>query len=117
MQETMLYVVLKEEEHEEINITPEYDENNLEQIGNDYITGIQMYQDMNEKLRKWAMKIIIGMIQDKIAEWEVRRYALDNYNKGILTSEDLDIIDEMYKEEEPIESEQVDAQVNEQDIL
>lgn len=70
---------------------------------------------MNERLRKWAMKIIIGMIQDKIAEWEVRRYALDNYNKGILTSEDLDKIDEMYKEEEPVESEQVDEQVSEQD--
>ena len=35
--------ILKEEENEEINITPEYDENNLEQIGNDYIKGIQMY--------------------------------------------------------------------------
>ena len=58
-QETMLYVVLKEEENEEINITPEYDENNLEQIGNDYIKGIQMYQDMNEinKLRDELNKL------------------------------------------------------------
>lgn len=70
---------------------------------------------MNEKLRKWTMKIIIGMIQDKIAEWEVRRYALDYYNKGILTSEDLDKIDEMYKEEEPVEPvDTVDTAENEQ---
>ena len=72
---------------------------------------------MNERLRKWTMKIIIGMIQDKIAEWEVRRYALDNYNKGILTSEDLDKIDEMYKEEtadtaDTAETEQIDTEAD-----
>ena len=64
-QETMLYVVLKKQEDEEVDLTPGYDENNLEEIGNDYAKGIQMYQDLNEKLR-----IESNNINQKIKELE-----------------------------------------------
>ena len=64
-QETMLFVVLKDQENDEFNLTPQYDENNLDEIGNDYLKGIQIYQDLNEKLRQES-----NMINQKIKELE-----------------------------------------------
>ena len=73
-QETMLYVLLKDEEDEEINLTPQYDDKALDEIGNDYIKGIQTYQDLNEKLRQESNTInqkikdlekAIGMIKNQ----------------------------------------------------
>ena len=70
----MLYVLLKDEEDEEINLTPQYDEKALDEIGNDYIKGIQTYQDLNEKLRQESNTInqkikdlekAIGMIKNQ----------------------------------------------------
>ncbi len=87
----MLYVVLKEEENEEINITPEYDENNLEQIGNDYIKGIQMYQDMNEKLRQES-----NIINQKIKDLEKTLGMIKN-QKTLKDDKDKAIIDRKSK--------------------
>ena len=42
-QESMLYVVLKEQENEEFDISPRIDESNLDEIGTDYTKGIQIY--------------------------------------------------------------------------
>ena len=59
---------------EEINLTPQYDEKALDEIGNDYIKGIQTYQDLNEKLRQESNTInqkikdlekAIGMIKNQ----------------------------------------------------
>ena len=58
---------------------------------------------MNEFLRKFVMKTILEMIDNNKPEWEVRKYALDWYSKGILTEEDLQEIDERYKQPEPVE--------------
>ena len=90
-QETMLYVVLKEEENEEINITPEYDENNLEQIGNDCIKGIQMYQDMNEKLRQES-----NIINQKIKDLEKTLGMIKN-QKTLKDDKDKAIMDRKSK--------------------
>ena len=64
-QEAIVSVVLKEKENEEFNLTPEYDKNDLDEIGNDYIKGIQIYQDLNEKLRQES-----NAINQKIKELE-----------------------------------------------
>ena len=64
-QESMLYIVLKEQENEGFDITPQYDENNLEEIGNDYTKGIKIYQDLNEKMRQES-----NLINQKIKELE-----------------------------------------------
>ena len=64
-QETMLYVVLKEQEKEDFSITPKYEEANLEDIGTDYEKGIQYYQDLNEKMRQDS-----NMINQRIKELE-----------------------------------------------
>lgn len=57
---------------------------------------------MNEFLRNFVMKTILKMIDNNIAEWQVREYALGWYSKGVLTEEDLQEIDDRYKVE-PVE--------------
>lgn len=58
---------------------------------------------MNEFLRNFVMKTILKMIDNNIAEWQVREYALGWYSKGVLTEEDLQEIEARYKEVEPTE--------------
>ena len=55
---------------------------------------------MNEFLRNFVMTTILKMIDNNVAEWQVREYALGWYTKGVLTEEDLQTIDEKYKEKE-----------------
>lgn len=55
---------------------------------------------MNEFLRNFVMTTIMKMIDNNVAEWQVREYALGWYTKGVLTEEDLQTIDDKYKEEE-----------------
>lgn len=55
---------------------------------------------MNELLRNFVMTTILKMIDNNVAEWEVRQCALGWYTKGVLTEEDLQTIDEKYKEKE-----------------
>lgn len=57
---------------------------------------------MNEFLRNFVMKTILKMIDNNIAEWQVREYALGWYSKGVLTEEDLQEIEDKYKVE-PVE--------------
>jgi hypothetical protein len=57
---------------------------------------------MNEFLRNFVMKTILEMIDKNKPEWEVRKFALDWYSKGILTEEDLQEIEDRYKPE-PVE--------------
>ena len=64
-QESMLYVVLKEQENEEFDISPRIDESNLDEIGTDYTKGIQIYQDLNEKMRQES-----NLINQRIKELE-----------------------------------------------
>lgn len=65
---------------------------------------------MNEFLRNFVMTTILKMIDNNVAEWQVREYALGWYTKGVLTEEDLQTIDDKYKEKE--ETEQLDTEVN-----
>ena len=64
---------------------------------------------MNEFLRNFVMTTILKMIDNNVAEWQVREYALGWYTKGVLTEEDLQTIDDKYKKvpeetpEEPAE--------------
>lgn len=68
---------------------------------------------MNEFLRNFVMTTILKMIDNNVAEWQVREYALGWYTKGILTEEDLQTIDEKYKEkEEPEETPEEPAEEN-----
>ena len=53
---------------------------------------------MNEFLRNFVMTTILKMIDSDRPEWEVRQIALGWYTKGVLTEEDLQTIDEKYKE-------------------
>lgn len=55
---------------------------------------------MNEFLRNFVMTTILKMIDNNVAEWQVREYALGWYTKGVLTEEDLQTIDDKYKEKE-----------------
>jgi hypothetical protein len=64
---------------------------------------------MNEFLRKFVMKTINEMIDKNKPEWEVRKFALDWYSKGIITEEDLQEIDERYKQPELVEDDTVDT--------
>lgn len=74
---------------------------------------------MNEFLRNFVMTTILKMIDNNVAEWEVRKDALGWYTKGVLTEADLQIIDEKYKEkevpeettEEPLE-ENIESEAN-----
>ena len=65
---------------------------------------------MNEFLRNFVMTTILKMIDNNVAEWQVREYALGWYTKGVLTEEDLQTIDDKYKEKE--ETEQLNTEVN-----
>ena len=58
---------------------------------------------MNDFLREFVMETIREMINAGKAEWEVRKYALDWYSKGVLTQEDLQEIEDRYKQPEPVE--------------
>lgn len=60
---------------------------------------------MNEFLRNFVMTTILKMIDNNVAEWQVREYALGWYTKGVLTEEDLQTIDEKYKEDEQLNTE------------
>ena len=60
---------------------------------------------MNEFLRNFVMTTILKMIDNNVAEWQVREYALGWYTKGILTEEDLQTIDEKYKEDKQLNTE------------
>lgn len=60
---------------------------------------------MNEFLRNFVMTTILKMIDNNVAEWQVREYALGWYTKGILTEEDLQTIDEKYKKDEQLNTE------------
>lgn len=51
---------------------------------------------MNEFLRNFVMKTLMEMIDNNKPEWEVRKFALDWYSKGVLTEEDLQEIDNRY---------------------
>lgn len=64
---------------------------------------------MNEFLRNFVMKTIMKMIDNNIAEWQVREYALGWYTKGVLTEEDLIEIDNKYKQPEPEDNTEVDS--------
>lgn len=55
---------------------------------------------MNEFLRNFVMTTILKMIDSDRPEWEVRQLALGWYTKGVLTEEDLQTIDDKYKEKE-----------------
>lgn len=55
---------------------------------------------MNEFLRNFVMTTILKMINSDRPEWEVRQFALGWYTKGVLTEEDLQTIDDKYKEKE-----------------
>ena len=55
---------------------------------------------MNEFLRNFVMTTILKMIDNNVAEWQVREYALGWYTKGVLTEADLQTIDDKYKEKE-----------------
>lgn len=72
---------------------------------------------MNEKLREFVMKAIRGMIDsNRIPEWQVRQFALEWYSKGILTEEDLQEIDDRYKQpeqEETVEENEAVEEVSE----
>ncbi len=68
---------------------------------------------MNEFLRNFVMTTILKMIDNNVAEWQVREYALGWYTKGVLTEEDLQTIDDKYKEkEEPEETPEEPAEEN-----
>ena len=68
---------------------------------------------MNEFLRNFVMTTILKMIDNNVAEWQVREYALGWYTKGILTEEDLQTRDDKYKEkEEPEETPEEPAEEN-----
>ena len=90
-QESMIYVVLKEQENEEFDITPQIDENNLEEIGADYIKGIQIYQDLNEKLRQES-----NVINQKIKDLEKTIGMIKN-QKTLKDDKDKAIIDRKSK--------------------
>ena len=60
---------------------------------------------MNEFLRNFVMTTILKMIDNNVAEWQVREYALGWYTKGILTEEDLQTIDDKYKKDEQLNTE------------
>ncbi len=92
-QETMLYVVLKEQgnEEEEEETIPENDENKLKEIGNDYIKGIQVYQDMNEKLRQES-----NIINQKIKDLE-KTIGMIRNQKTLKDDKDKAIIDRKAK--------------------
>ena len=90
-QETMLYVVLKEQGNEEEETTPENDENKLKEIGNDYIKGIQVYQDMNEKLRQES-----NIINQKIKDLE-KTIGMIRNQKTLKDDKDKAIIDRKAK--------------------
>lgn len=60
---------------------------------------------MNEFLRNFVMTTILKMIDNNVAEWQVREYALGWYTKGVLTEEDLQTIDEKYKKDEQLNTE------------
>lgn len=64
---------------------------------------------MNEFLRNFVMKTIMKMIDNNIAEWQVREYALGWYTKGVLTEEDLIEIDNKYKQPETEDNTEVDS--------
>ena len=85
-QETMLYVVLKEQEKEDFTITPQYDETNLEDIGTDYAKGIEYYQDLNEKMRQDSNIINqrIKELENTIAMIEKQRKLKDDKDRAIL---------------------------------
>lgn len=63
---------------------------------------------MNEFLRNFVMKTLNEMIDNNKPEWEVRKFALDWYSKGILTEEDLQEIEDRYKQPEPVEDDTVE---------
>lgn len=65
---------------------------------------------MNDFLRQFVMKTIMDMIDNNVAEWQVREYALGWYSKGVLTKEDLQEIDERYQ---PTEVEQTEENIEE----
>jgi hypothetical protein len=90
-QETMLYVVLKEQGNEEEDITPENDENKIKEIGNDFIKGIQIYQDMNEKLRQES-----NIINQKIKDLE-KTIGMIRNQKTLKDDKDKAIIDRKAK--------------------
>lgn len=58
---------------------------------------------MNEFLRNFVMTTILKMIDSDRPEWEVRQLALGWYTKGVLTEEDLQTIEDKYKEKEKLE--------------
>lgn len=64
---------------------------------------------MNKFLRNFVMKTIMKMIDNNIAEWQVREYALGWYTKGVLTEEDLIEIDNKYKQPEQEDNTEVDS--------
>lgn len=64
---------------------------------------------MNEFLRNFVMKTLNEMIDNNKPEWEVRKFALDWYSKGIITEEDLQEIDDRYKQPEPAEDAENDT--------
>lgn len=64
---------------------------------------------MNEFLRNFVMITLLKMIDNNKPEWEVRKYALDWYAKGVLTEEDLQEIEDRYKQPEPVEDDTVET--------
>ena len=65
-QEAIISIIIKDESYNE-NLEPDYtyNENDINDIGDDYIKGIKVYDDLNENLRKESNKI-----NEKIKEME-----------------------------------------------
>ncbi len=51
-QETLISIILKDEEVDDIDSILTYNESILDDIGDDYIKGIKIYNDLNENLKK-----------------------------------------------------------------
>ena len=66
---------------------------------------------MNEFLRNFVMTTILKMIDNNVAEWQVREYALGWYTKGVLTEADLQTIDDKYKEKEQEQEQEETMQI------
>jgi hypothetical protein len=64
-QETMISIILKDQEEEVEESTYTYDESVLEGIGDDYIKGIKAYSELNDNLNKQ-----INAINEKIRDSE-----------------------------------------------
>jgi len=91
-QETVISIILKNQEDDIESSTYTYNESILENIGDDYSKGIKAYSDLNENLRKQSNSInqkikelenVLGMIKDQKTLREEKDKAMqDNRSKN-----------------------------------